>query len=252
MTQSRSKGSEALHTTTTTLFAAMDAAFAVCMYILPLAVPHKMSQHNVTIHHCCAQAGPGMAVMDMCAAPGGKSLLLAQQIWATAHNRQFHPQHAPSTPQQDPINVQERIQAMALAHTAGGATQAESEPAPAGASTGADGQAQAGAAAAGSVSSSMAGGSSRGVSGGLGLGLGSGWAPPVGAARLVCNEPDNHRRSRLDTVLTEYLPPYIKALVQVTGYQADRWVGASWGSPTWVGMEPHGLTWACMAQGPAW
>ncbi|KXZ52945.1 hypothetical protein GPECTOR_8g32 [Gonium pectorale] len=146
----------------------------------------------------------GHAVLDMCAAPGGKSVLIAQRLFGPAA----------LAPAPSPV-------------AAPSATAAASAPAASAASAAVE--SGEGEAPAESGRAAEAGPDSR-------EGRGPRQAQPLTAAtqpltpltapllplppgKLVCNEPDRSRLARLNKVLEEYAPPTARANVEVLNHQ---------------------------------
>ncbi|GAX74703.1 hypothetical protein CEUSTIGMA_g2151.t1 [Chlamydomonas eustigma] len=136
---------------------------------------------------------PGMSTLDMCASPGGKSLVLAHQTWRPDSNiyDQTHlgPRHVSSVN----AKLQGHIGGDSKSHSLADDPKPEilkeslsSEP---------------GAA----ISSTTTG------------------ERPLQLGSLTCNEPDTKRRQRLQQVLNEYLPPILAAQVRIVGQEGDKY-----------------------------
>ena len=157
------------------------------------------------------EAAPGMNCLDMCAAPGGKSLILAQQLWARGESpaataaravvaHALHPSSTDGAGKRSALegmdgDVDARVSASGHAPVAALSTELSQPAADCNSSL-----------APSSVTASLPGSFQH-----------------TGPGGLTCNEPDPKRRERLVSVLQEYLPPGVMAHVRTTNHEGDKY-----------------------------
>ncbi|KAG2429203.1 hypothetical protein HYH02_014135 [Chlamydomonas schloesseri] len=147
----------------------------------------------------------GHVTLDMCAAPGGKSCLLAQRLFGPG---------AMLPPTTAPAAAAGPAAAAAAAEAPAVSVPVADPSAPTGNGSGREAGAE--ASASGSAAPVLP-------------------APPLprlplGPGKLVCNEPDRQRLGRLQRVIEEYVPPTARAHIETLNYAGHTYWGRNQGA----------------------
>jgi hypothetical protein len=208
-------------------FPACEAAAAAASYPPPPRCPYTSLKQwcwldlAAVLPPLLLGVQPHHAVLNMCAAPGGQSLVLAMQLLRGSSTA---PSADAAAGGSSGGLTADMLAGLSL--TGGAQQQQEQPPPPADTeAAAAAGPPQAGNGHTnGELPHDDGGSSDGGSSGGPPLPLPAAAAASSSHGRLVCNEADPARRSRLSNLLADYLPGSERRHVRVTGHEpAKHW-----------------------------